>query len=169
MSTLLTLSVVAALAAATPAQISEQQAVAQAKAGLKAAVNAEKLALVPVEEQLAAAIDLMGQAAQVGPLTAELLEGMLPTWLDGMRDVFEVVSDARGNAAIAARDAPVALADGEDLGGQFPAAFYFGGSGFAAEIERKTGDVAQKMLARLRKRAVKSAAEAGIGLSIVLV
>ena len=102
---MLALSLVVLFAPAAGAQVPLGAAIAQAKAGLKAALAQEKAALAEVEAQLGAAIDTLATAAQAGPLTTELLEGVLPTWLAGMEDL--------GAAVVAAlnliRPSPVLL------------------------------------------------------------
>jgi len=166
------LIVVALLAPLVGAQGAQKQAIAQAKAGLKAALKVEKAALAEVEDQLDEAIDTLAQAAQAGPLTAPLLEGLLPTWLDGMNDLSSAVTTARISAATVASAAVATLAtEFADLDGQFPTAFYFGGDGFADDIVRRTAALAEKTLARLRQRAdeaTHTASKAGVGLTIVL-
>lgn len=162
---------VLALAPALAAQVTAGKAVSIAKAGLKAALKVEKVALKAVEDQLGASIDALAQLAQSGPITVELLEGVAPTWLAGMEELGGAVSDARIDAAAAANEALVALAGAEDLDGEFPTAFYFGGDGFADDITRKTALLAEQTLDRLRKRAdkaTKTAAASGVGLSFVM-
>lgn len=171
MRRVLALSLVVLLAPAAGAQVPLGAAIAQAKAGLKAALAQEKAALAEAEAQLGAAIDTLATAAQAGPLTTELLEGVLPTWLQAMEDLGAAVVAARADACGAASDALQALAGGADLDGRFPTPFYFGGDGFTDDIERRTGALAARTLERLRKRADKAtraAAEAGVGLTFAL-
>ena len=171
MRSILAVSFVVLVAPVVAAQVPPGKAIAQAKAGLKAALATEKTALAAVEAQLDAAIDTLAAAAQAGPLTPELLDGVLPTWLGAMEDLGSAVVAAREGACVAARDALAALQGDGDLAGQFPTAFYFGGDGFADDIERRTRALSEKTLARLRKhadKATKAAAAAGVGLTFAL-
>lgn len=172
-SVLVLLVVLAAGAVPAAAQLTEKQALAQAKVAAKVALAGHKARVGPALDDLEAALDALVAGLQAGQFGTPLLQ----TFLDSAHAFQLEMTDATEDADLAIADGfTLALIDlgggaGAALDGKYPADFYSGSGGACDDLQVALRKAVAKTYAKLRKRsdaAVKQARAVDVGLTIEL-